>query len=120
MSGSKDERERLRRIKEQQIYTRDPRRQIRRTQSEIASRYKSKKQEERFFREAYKSVPYKWKGLVTGGLIGLAAFIVLPAFVEANLATIIGVIAIVLLGLLGVVIGTSLDWREDMRDYMKK
>jgi len=119
MGYQESEQERLKRLRDQQIRARDPLVKKRKVGRMVAAQQKRKRKGERFIRDAVGDVSNKVKGVYIGALLGLVIMLVLPMIMESNIANILGIAAIPFLIILGVIIGASFDWRDDIRDDMK-
>ncbi len=53
-----------------------------------------------------------------GALLGLVIMLLLPMVMEGKMANIIGIAAFPFLIALGLLIGASFDWRDDIRDHI--
>jgi dephospho-CoA kinase len=116
MNSNQSEQERIKRIRDQQIRTRDPQTKERKISRQISTQQKKKRQNESFFKDAIRDVSHKAKGVYIGALLGLIILLVLPYFVEGKIATTLGIIAIPVLILLGFIYGASFDWRDELSD----
>ena len=119
MGYQESEQERLKRLRDQQIRARDPLVKKRKVGQIVAAQQKKKRKNESFFRDAVGDVSNKVKGVYIGALLGLVIMLVLPMIIKSNIANILGIAAIPSLIALGVLIGASLDWRDDIREDMK-
>lgn len=116
MNGKESERARLKRIRDQQIRSRDPQTKTRKVSRQISAQQRKKRNTESFYKDAVKDVSHKARGAYIGAFLGLIILFVLPYFVEGSTATILGIAAIPLLAGLGFFIGASFDWRDEIRD----
>jgi hypothetical protein len=114
MSNRDKELERLQRIRNQQLQARDPLKKERKKQDHITHQFKSR--EKYTVSQGMKEVKHKWKGLMIGLIVGLAIWIGLAAFVQTSWVDLAGIIAIVICPLLGFILGSSFDWRDELRD----
>jgi hypothetical protein len=119
MSRQETEQERLKRIRDQQISARDPSVKERKVSKRISAQQVKKSKSESFFRDAMGNVSNKVKGIYIGALLGLVVMFLLPQFLEPRIANILGIMSIPLLIILGVLIGASFDWRDEIRDDMR-
>jgi sulfite exporter TauE/SafE len=116
MSGSEDDVERWQRISERQISARDP-------STVRKQRVQSVVQRQRTTRKAMTTkdivrvFSYKMLGGIAGLVLGMIAWIVLTRLVVAWWVDYAGLGAAVLLAALGVLIGASFDWRDDLRNF---
>jgi hypothetical protein len=120
MSYTENEQERLKRLRDQQIQARDPKKKERQLSRRITARNKAlHEQEKHFYRAAAKDVSHKARGIYIGAVVGLVVMILLALFVEGKSVNLISILAIPFFISLGFLIGASLDWRDDMRDLLK-
>ena len=120
MGYQESEQERLKRLRDKQIQTRDPLKKKRRESRQMTAQYRAaRKAEKGFFKSAFKDVSHKAKGAYLGAVLGLITMIVLPSVIESSAANIIGLVAIPCFVVIGVLIGASLDWRDEIREHMK-
>ena len=119
MGRQETEQERLKRIRDQQIRARDPSVKEQKLSKRISAQQVKKRKSESFFRDALGNVSNKVKGIYIGALMGLVIMFLLPQFLEPRIANILGIVSIPLLIILGVIIGASFDWRNDIRDEMR-
>lgn len=115
MSGSNDEGERLRRLKDQQIALRDPGKKGRKVQQVVTRKYKARKKTSVF--SLFGDLSHKVRGFMFGMVVGMLIWIGLAMFVDAKWVDGAGIGAIVLLSVLGIVFGTAFDTRDKLRDF---
>ena len=113
MSGS-NEAERLRRLREQQLRTRDPHIKQRKSQREITRKYRSRKQVT--FKEMLGEIPHKWRGLFYGFVLGLITWILLTSIFKELWADLAGLLVMAFFCVMGVFIGNGFDTRDKLRD----
>jgi len=118
MGYDENKQERFKRIRDQQIQVRDPQIKERKISRQISTQQKQKRQNESFIKDAVKDVSYKAKGAYLGALLGLILLLVLPYFIEGRTATILGIAAIPFFMLIGFFVGSSFDWRDEIRDHI--
>ena len=109
-----DESERLRRLREKQLQTRDPQKKQRKISGRVSNQYKSRAKYSTS--TAMADMPHKWKGLFGGFVLGVLIWVGLIAFVKADWVDTVGLLAAVLLPMLGFLFGASFDWRDGLRD----
>jgi len=119
MGYDESEQERLRRLRDQQIRARDPLVKERKVGQRVAAQQHKKRKNESFIRDSLGGVSHKAKGAYIGALLGLMIMLLLPMIMESRTANIIGIAAIPFTIALGVLIGASFDWRDEIRDHMK-
>jgi VIT1/CCC1 family predicted Fe2+/Mn2+ transporter len=115
----KDEVERLRRLRDQQLEARDPQKKQRKLQHTISTRYRETR-EPFDLSKIWKEVDQKWRGLLLGAFLGVVVLVILPNFIESVWAEVIGVAAIFSLMLIGFAIGQAADARDELRDLIHK
>jgi len=114
MSNQKKDFERLLQIRNQQLQARDPLKKERKKQDRITHQFKSRQGYS--VSQGVSDVKHKWKGLLIGIIMGLVIWIVLATLVHASWADLAGLGAIVICPILGFMLGTSFDWRDELRD----
>ena len=118
MSDKKDELERLARLRDRQLQSRDPHAKQKKTQSVISQQWQ--KQKKITLRDMANNLSYTVKGAVIGALAGIAIWIVLALVLTSSWVDLAGLAASVILAVLGVVIGQGFDAREEMKDVLKR
>jgi Flp pilus assembly protein TadB len=121
MSKEEDELQRLIRLRNQQVQTRDPQARARELHGRLSKRQRKRQRHfgMRAIGEEIRAISNKWKGAVIGGALGFVALIVLTAFIEPAAAVPIGLVAIVVLAVVGFIFGTSFDWRDEISELGK-
>jgi VIT1/CCC1 family predicted Fe2+/Mn2+ transporter len=117
MSSQKDEIERLRRIREQQLRARDPLSKQKKSGQKITTRRRQQRQTFSF--RDLLDVPYQVKGAIIGALIGVTFWLALPLVVTASWTDVAGLLSILFLTILGVIIGQAIDLREEIKDLIE-
>jgi F0F1-type ATP synthase assembly protein I len=117
MSSQKDEIERLRRIREQQLRARDPKAKQRKSSRKVAMR--RHKQRQAFTFRDLLDVPYAVKGAIIGALIGILLWLGLPMVVTASWTDVIGLLSIPFLTIIGIIFGQAIDLREEIKDLVE-
>ncbi len=115
MPTSDDEIRRLQRIRDQQLAARVPSAKRDKYFKEYHARHKSRKPMS--LKEIFYVFNNKWRGLFIGVLLGLVVWLVLPLAGEFAWRNWAGLGAIVILGAVGVLVGASFDWRDDLRKF---
>ncbi|NIM94652.1 MAG: hypothetical protein GTO18_13205 [Anaerolineales bacterium] len=118
MSNKNNEVERYRRIRDQQLQARDPKKHDRKLQKNISRRYRETR-EPFSFGAIFREVPGKWMGLLVGAFVGFVIFIILPYFVEHELVDIIGVAVLLFIAIVGLAVGQAVDAKRDLEDLIK-
>ena len=118
--SDQNELERLKKLRQSQLDARNPLTKEEKMQRQIAAKYKHTRSGQSFFRDSWKGLDKIWKGLIYGGFIGVVIMVILPFFVPGRTGIVLGLAAIPLMMAVGALFGGSLDWRDSMRDYMKK
>lgn len=118
MSSQNDEVERLKRIRDQQLKARDPQKKVRKTQHNIATRYKSSRKQETA-KSVMADIPKKWLGFVGGLFLGFLVLMVLPSFLDSNWTDLIGIGVMVILGFFGFAVGQAADAKAELEDLIR-
>ena len=112
-----EESERLRRLRDQQLRTRDPLNKQRRLDSEISQ--KRKRMQQSFsFGAMWGEIPHRWKGAITGALIGLGILVLAPSLIEGTWGLCLGGVAFPFAALVGFLIGRYEDTVDDIRENL--
>jgi hypothetical protein len=119
VSNQIDERERLKRLRDRQLQTRDPRSTDRRVHRAVAKR-RGRKQKRVTLSEIYTDVPAKWKGLSLGIVVGAAVSIALPLLFEGTWPELVGLASLVILAILGYAIGQGYQTRDELRELTRR
>jgi hypothetical protein len=118
--SNQDEIDRIQAIRKRQIEARDPTKKEYQSQKRIAKKYKRIRGNDNFFVDGWKSLSKAWKGFLIGGFIGLIINIILPSYVPGISGVLFGIAAIILFMALGMALGGSFDWRDNLRDKLKR
>lgn len=113
MPTSDDEIKRLQRIRDQQLASRVPTEKREKYFKEYHARHSARKP--MTLKEILYVFNNKWRGLFLGVLLGVVIWLVVPLLTDTPWRDLIGLAAIVILGIVGVIIGASFDWRDDVR-----
>jgi hypothetical protein len=109
--------DRFRQIRDQQLKARDPLIKQRKLDHTIASKHRRARG--RFsFGKMWNEIPHKWRGAVVGGLLGVAAMIVVPELIPESWGLCLGIGALPFAALLGFMIGRYEDAKEDVKDLI--
>jgi VIT1/CCC1 family predicted Fe2+/Mn2+ transporter len=124
MSNRNDELERLKRLREQQIRARDPKAKEKQIQAKVTSRRRKLRRRntsiQYIMRDMLGDLPYKFWGAIIGALLGTVLSIILAlVWEDIAMVAIVGLIATLVLTLIGVVFGHSFDWRAEVTDELK-
>jgi hypothetical protein len=106
--------ERLRRLRDQQLRTRDPLTKQRRLDGEISQK-RRRMQQSFSFGGMWKDIPHRWKGGFVGGLIGLAILLIAPSVLEGSWGVCLGGAAVPFAAAVGFMIGRYEDTMEDIK-----
>ena len=112
------EQERLRRLRERQIADRDPLVKQRKNQRDYSN--KARRMRKPFkLTGAWKDLPHIIRTPFYGLLLGIAVLVLLPMVWHSQLAFWVGVILTVLFIVFGLVLGNSLDLRDNIKDQLR-
>ena len=119
-----DELERLKRLRERQIQARDPKAKERKAQAKVTSRRRHLKRRNASFqyvmRDMLGDMSYKFWGVIIGVVLGTIISIVLALFMkDIVIVTVLGLLVTLILVLVGLIFGNSLDWRAEVTDEIK-
>lgn len=115
---SDQEQERLKRLRERQIADRDPLVKQRKVQQNYS--VKSKRMRKPFkLSGAWKDVPHIIRTPFYGLLLGVASIFILPELWDSPFAIWVAVILTVIFIVFGLVLGNSLDLRDDIKSHLK-
>jgi uncharacterized membrane protein len=117
MSFQDSEGDRLRRLREKQIRARDPLAKQRRVEGAVARRRRASVK--RFSLGELRKIPHKWMWMTAGLVVGVIVLIVLPSLWGNKYADIVGLVAILLLAVVGYFFGQALDARDELRDLTR-
>ena len=124
MSDRNDEVERLMRLREQQIRAREPTAKHKTPQAwGAARRRKLLKRHDSFqymIKDMLGDMPYKFWGAIIGAVLGTVISIVLAMVLDdIVMVGMLGLVATIVLILVGVIFGHSFDWRAEVIDEIK-
>ena len=115
---SNQEQERLRRLREKQIADRDPLVKQRNIQRGITN--KARRMRKPFkLTGAWKDIPQVIRVPFYGLIIGVAIIFILPALWNSPFAIWVALLITVFLLVFGLVLGNSLDLRDDIKNQLK-
>lgn len=114
--GDQSEIECLKRIRERQLRARDPKAYDRKIMRKVSADYRKKSQ--LTFRDVLRDIPGKWWGMLYGGVLGLVVAVLVSAALEASWARYLGYLIVFACVVIGRVIGTVMDWREEDHDKL--
>lgn len=118
--SNQDELDRIKAIRKRQIAARDPSKKRTPYPKRIATKYKRVRSKENFFIDGWKDLAKAWKGFLLGGFIGLIILLILPSFLPGPTGTLLGFASIIVCMVVGVALGGSFDWRDNIRDNLKR
>jgi hypothetical protein len=120
--SDRDEIERIQRIRERQLRSRDPTAAQRKVQRQVAARYRPSKVT---LRDVMAHIPAKWWGMIVGGLVGFVLALVLDQVLHVRLVHIDAFwveymwYSLVFFGIaLGRGLAAAMDWSEDDYDAL--
>jgi hypothetical protein len=116
---SKDEVDRLMRLRQQQLKARDPHAKQRAIERKVARRRARTRKQPGSYLEVFTDVPRKWQGVVIGILLGMFVWVGLNLWVSASWVDSIGLAAIVGLAIIGFYFGQAVDTRDELRELMR-
>ena len=115
---SKQEQERLKRLRERQLSERDP--LIKQREFQRMGAVKEKRAKKPFsLSKAWGDIPHVVKYPFYGLLFGIALIIVLPYFWNSQWTFLVGMGVTVVIMIFGVITGNSLDLRDEIKDNLK-
>jgi hypothetical protein len=117
MPSDPREAERLRRIRDQQLRSRDPLKKQRKLDHTIATKHRKAKGTFSFGK-MWGEIPRRWRGLLLGALIGVGALLVAPALIPDTWGMCLGLGALPFAALLGFLIGRYEDSKQDVKDLI--
>ena len=115
MPGSDDEIERLQRLRDRQLQARDP--SGKRSRYEVEYKRQNAARKGLTLRSIFNTFSNKLKGLFIGIIIGLIAWVLVSIFVDATWKDLAGFALAMLCALVGVALGASFDWRDNLRNF---
>jgi len=116
MAGTDDEIERWERIRDRQIAARDPS-VTRKTRYQRVAQRQTSNRKKMTFSDIVHVFSYKVIGFFTGLLLGFIAWVVMSILLIDWWVDWAGLITAILLSALGILVGASFDWRQDLRDF---
>lgn len=123
MSKQEDEIQRLIRIRDQQVQARDPLKKQKRLNREVARRHRQAAGSfsyDRTIGEMFSSLSHRLRGGIYGLLLGTAATVVITLTIQESWAPVAGLVLFFLFPLVGLIIGAAFDWRDRLRDELKR
>jgi hypothetical protein len=115
MSSSNRDQDRFRRIRDQQLASRDPLIKQRKLDRSIAEKHR-RAQMQFNLGQIWREVPHKWRDMLGGAVLGVIIVIAFPSLVPGTWSVCIGLGAFVFVTLLGFLIGRYEDTKEDVED----
>ncbi|MBN1953410.1 MAG: hypothetical protein JW900_00025 [Anaerolineae bacterium] len=123
MSKKNEEIERLMRIRDRQLQTRDPQIQNRKIRATASARRRTVEQRISggdILKGSLTDIPNTWKGVLIGSALGVALLIVLAVVVQEAWVGLAGMAGIIVLAIVGYLFGAAFEWRDKLRDELKK
>ena len=114
-----DELERLKRLRDRQLADRDPQVKQKQFQRTIRQRERKARIQRYTLGEAWRTIPLIYRSPLIGFLIGVCITFFLPFVWNSSWAFWVGVIATVLLVIIGLTIGQTMGIRENLKDFIK-
>ncbi|MBI5942988.1 MAG: hypothetical protein HY864_01355 [Chloroflexi bacterium] len=112
------ESERLKRLREKQLTDRDP--LVKQRQFQRSSVVKEKRMRKPFsLKKAWSDLPHKIRSPFYGLIIGILVIVLLPNFWNSEFAILAGLGATLVFMVFGLIMGHSLDLRDDIKDHIK-
>ena len=112
------ESERLKRLRQKQLTDRDP--LVKQRQFQRSSVVKEKRMQKPFsWKKAWSDIPHKIRSPLYGLIIGVLVIVLLPNVWDSPFALLAGLGATLLFMIFGLVMGVSLDLRNDIKDNLK-
>jgi hypothetical protein len=118
MVPNPSDQDRFRRIRDEQLTSRDPMKKQHKLDRTIAERHR-RAREPFSLGKIWAGIPHRWRGLLYGGLGGIAVMIGLPEVWASVWADACGIVVLPFGMLLGFVIGRAVDTREELRDLTR-
>ena len=119
MSNEDRERQRIARLRDLQLQARNPRKADQQMMRKVARR-RQRRYRRVTLREMIRDIPHKWRDAIIGVVVGVGVSLVLPLLWQNKWAEIIGLMAIVVLALLGIAVGQAFDIRDELRDFSRR
>lgn len=123
MAKQEDEIQRLIRIRDQQVQARDPLKKQKRLNREVARRHRQAADSfsyDRTIGEMFSSLSHRLRGGIYGLLLGTVATVVITLTIQESWAPVAGLVLFFLFPLIGLIIGAAFDWRDNLRDELKR
>lgn len=118
MPGSSQEQDRLKRLRDQQIATRDPMTKQHKLDHTIAQRRRRSLQTFSLWR-MWSEIPHKWRGAFYGLVGGVLLVVVLPAVWASSWAIMCSAASIPILAIVGFFFGRAVDTKEEIKDLVR-
>jgi hypothetical protein len=112
------EQERLIRLRERQLSTRDPGIKKKKFNNLLTDRERRVKNTLSIGR-VWGVIPHIWRGAFYGLVLGLITLAVLPSLWISDYAWIVAIVATAISVILGILIGSALDYRDNLKDLSK-
>ncbi len=119
MSNGNQEQERLKRLKEQQLRARNPKKKQQQFQRMTAQRERKKDRSYSLGR-AWRDIPHIWRYSVYGFMLGVLVLVVLPLLWDSPWTQFCSFAAILVLTIFGGMVGNAIDVRENIKDLTRR
>lgn len=112
------DRDHLRRLRDAQLATRDPQIKQRKLQRTIAEKHRRAARPFTWGR-FWSEVPYRWRGVLFGGLVGVLLAVALPLILPSPWGTIFAAVAFFFCATCSFLLGRAIDARENLKDLVR-
>lgn len=109
--SDQNEIERIKRIRERQLRTRDPKAYDRKIMKKVSTGHRKKSQ--LTFRDVLKDIPGGWWGMLFGAFFGIVVAVPVSTVMEVSWAEYLGIVIVFACIVIGRVLGAVLDWRKE-------
>ena len=115
MSDS-NEVERLKSLRDRQLHARDPLAKQRQIQRQVSRKYREHVKKQNIFKNIWDLIPHSARGAMFGFGFGVLIFIIFNHLFSGKINPLITLLLITGPVLVGVLFGSSFDWRDKLRD----
>lgn len=112
------EQERLRRLRDRQVASRDPQTKQRQIHGKIARKQRSSV-ESFSLGKIWSEIPSMWKGAFLGLAVGAVGVAIVPTIWVSPWALLCAGVIALFLAILGMIIGRAADTRDSLKDLMR-
>jgi len=110
--SNRDEIERQKRIRERQLKLRDPNAKDKNLMRQVSTNYRTKRKS-LTVGSVLADIPGKWWGAIFGVVAGSILAVMLNVALAAEWVAYVGYIVVLAFAVIGWVVGTAVDWREE-------